>query len=98
MAYQVEIGSHAEAQFGQLDSRVAASIERKIVWLATNASDVIHRRLVGMPAELEGLCKRRIGGYRVLYWVCHVKKLPHCVGFNITRKSTAISDKNLATA
>src|SRR5439155_22561128 len=75
MAYQVEIGPQAQAQFGRLDSVIGVSIERKIVWLATNAPSLMHRRLVGMPKDLEGLCKLRIGDYRVLYWVYHEKKL-----------------------
>ena len=75
MAYQVEIGPQAETQFDRLDTAIAASIERRIVWLATNASSVVHRRLVGMPKDLEGLCKLRVGDYRVLYWVYHEKKL-----------------------
>jgi mRNA interferase RelE/StbE len=75
MAYQVEIGPQADAQFDKLDSAIAASVERKIIWLATNAANVLHRRLVGMPDELEGLCKLRVGDYRVLYWVYHDKKL-----------------------
>jgi len=75
MAYQVEIGPQAQAQFDRLDSVIGVSIERKIVWLATNAPSLMHRRLVGMPKDLEGLCKLRIGDYRVLYWVYHEKKL-----------------------
>lgn len=55
----------------RLDAAVAASIERKIIWLAVNAGVVMHRRLVGMPDDLEGLCKLRVGDYRVLYWVHH---------------------------
>ena len=27
-----------------------------------------HRRLVGMPEDLAGLCKLRVGDYRALYW------------------------------
>ena len=69
MAYRVEIGPHAQTQFDKLDPTVAAGIERKIIWLATNAENIIHRRLVDMPEELQGLCKLRIGDYRVLYWV-----------------------------
>lgn len=59
----------------RLDAAVSASIERKIIWLAVNAGAVMHRRLVGMPPELEGLCKLRIGDYRVLYWVYHDREL-----------------------
>ena len=75
MAYQVEIGPQAQAQFDRLDTAIAASIERKIIWLALNAHVIVHRRLVGMPAEIEGLCKLRVGDYRVLYWVYHEQKL-----------------------
>ena len=69
MAYRIEIGPRAQTQFDELDPTLAASIERKIIWLATNADSVVHRRLVGMPEALQGLCKLRVGDYRVLYWV-----------------------------
>ena len=69
MAYRVEIGSEADAQLAALDSAIGASVERKIRWLAENAGAVIHRRLVGMPDELAGLCKLRVGDWRILYGV-----------------------------
>jgi mRNA interferase RelE/StbE len=75
MAYRVEIGPHAQTQFHKLDPTIVAAIERKIIWLAVNAKTVVHRRLAGMPDELEGLCKLRIGDYRVLYWVYHSSQL-----------------------
>lgn len=75
MAYRVEIGSQAQSQFDSLDSTIAASIERKIIWLATNADSIMHRRLVGMTEELQGLCKLRVGDYRVLYWLYSPDKL-----------------------
>jgi hypothetical protein len=31
-----------------------------------NAAAIIHRRLVGMPDELAGLCKLRVGDWRIL--------------------------------
>lgn len=68
MAYRVEVGSRADAQLAELDSAIGASVERKIAWLAENAAAVIHRRLVGMPDELAGLCKLRVGDWRILYW------------------------------
>lgn len=34
-----------------------------------NAAAMVHRRLVGMPEDLAGLCKLRIGDWRILYWV-----------------------------
>jgi mRNA interferase RelE/StbE len=69
MAYRVEVGSRADAQLAQLDSAIGASVERKILWLAENAAVMVHRRLVGMPDDLAGLCKLRIGDWRILYWV-----------------------------
>ena len=68
MSYRVEIGSAADAQLADLDSAIGASVERKIQWLAENASVMVHRRLVGMPEDLAGLCKLRVGDYRILYW------------------------------
>jgi mRNA-degrading endonuclease RelE of RelBE toxin-antitoxin system len=54
---------------------IGASVERKILWLAENAAAVIHRRLVGMPDELAGLCKLRVGDWRILDWVYPAQSL-----------------------
>jgi len=73
--YEVEIGSKAQKQLDSLDAVIAVSIERKILWLSENAADLVHRRLVGMPGDLEGLSKVRLGDYRILYWIYPEKKL-----------------------
>jgi len=52
-----------------------AAVERKIIWLAQNAAVMVHRRLVGMPDELAGLCKVRVGDRRILYSVYHAEKI-----------------------
>jgi mRNA interferase RelE/StbE len=75
MSYRVEIGSKADAQLAGLDSAVGAGIERKILWLSENAAVMIHRRLVGMPDDLAGLCKLRIGDWRILYWIYHKEEV-----------------------
>ena len=75
MPYQVEVGGKADAQLAGLDAAMGASVERKIQWLAENAAGMVHRRLVGMPEDLAGLCKLRVGDYRILYWVYPLKKL-----------------------
>lgn len=75
MPYRVEIGLRAEAQLVQLNPTIGLSIERKIQWLAENATVMVHRRLVGMPDDLAGLCKLRVGDYRILYWVYHSQAL-----------------------
>jgi mRNA-degrading endonuclease RelE of RelBE toxin-antitoxin system len=64
MGYRVEVSSRADSQLAELDPIIGASIERKIAWLAENASVMVHRRLVGMPNDLAGLCKLRIGDWR----------------------------------
>jgi mRNA interferase RelE/StbE len=71
MAYRVEVGLRADAQLAGLDSAIGASLERKILWLAENASAIVHRRLAGMPDDLAGLCKMRVGDWRILYWIYH---------------------------
>ena len=63
MPYRIEVGAKAEAQLAALDPVIGASVERKIAWLAENADQMVHRRLVGMPEDLAGLCKLRIGDY-----------------------------------
>lgn len=74
MAYRVEVGSGADSQLKELDSAVGAAVERKIIWLSENAAVMIHRRLVGMPEDLAGLCKLRVGDWRILYWIYHPEK------------------------
>lgn len=69
MPYEIEVGGKADAQLAALDSAIGASVERKIQWLAENAAGMVHRRLVGMSEDLAGLCKLRVGDYRILYWV-----------------------------
>ena len=64
-AYRIETGLKADAQLARLDAAIGTSVERKILWLSQNAAGMVHRRLVGMPDELSGLCKLRVGDYRV---------------------------------
>jgi mRNA interferase RelE/StbE len=75
MAYRVEVGPKANAQLSELDSTIGSAVEHKIIWLAQNAAVMIHRRLVGMPDDLAGLCKIRVGDWRVLYWIYHAEKI-----------------------
>ncbi len=73
--YKIEIGIKADAQLAGLDAAVGMSVERKIQWLAENAGALVHRRLVGMPEDLAGLCKLRVGDYRILYWPYHAQRV-----------------------
>ncbi len=75
MSYAIEIGPKADAQLAALEAAIGASVERKLAWLGQNAANVVHRRLVNMPEDLSGLCKLRVGDYRILYWIYHSQKL-----------------------
>jgi mRNA interferase RelE/StbE len=75
MGYRVEVSSRADSQLAKLDPVIGVNIERKIIWLAENASAIVHRRLVGMPDDLSGLCKLRVGDWRILYWIYHSEKV-----------------------
>lgn len=73
--FAIEVSARADAQLAELDPAIGASVERKIQWLAGNAAAMVHRRLVGMPDDLEGLCKLRIGDWRILYWIYHREQI-----------------------
>jgi len=74
-SFRVEIGKRADGQLASLDAVIGAGVERRIQWLADNAGVMVHRRLVGMPEDLAGLCKLRIGDWRILYWVYPAQEL-----------------------
>ena len=45
-------------------------------WYAEDAVPLDRERLHGVaPDDLAGLCKLRVGDYRILYWVYPAKKL-----------------------
>ena len=68
MAYRVTVLPTAEADLDQLDATVRRRILRRLVWLAANASEMVHHRLANLSDDLAGLCRLRVGDYRILYW------------------------------
>ena len=44
-------------------------ISQKIDRLSENADKIIHHPLTSLPDDLRGLCRIRVGDYRILYWV-----------------------------
>ncbi|HLA00373.1 MAG TPA: type II toxin-antitoxin system RelE/ParE family toxin [Thermodesulfovibrionales bacterium] len=72
--YKVTFLPDAEASFGKLDKPMQGRIAEKIDWLAENADKVIHHLLKSMPDDLKGLCRIRIGDYRIIYWVYNEEK------------------------
>ena len=92
MPYTIEIAGKADAQLAALDSAIGASVERKIQWLAENAAGMVHRRLVGMPEDLAGLCKLRVGDYRFSIGCIPRRNSSASTAFNTAPKSIANSD------
>ena len=54
----------AEADVRRLDPAVADRVIRKLRWLAENVDSIRAETLTG---RLQGVCKLRVGSYRVLY-------------------------------
>lgn len=67
--FKVTFLPDAEGTFKKLDKPVQKRIAEKIDWLAENADKIIHHPLTSLPDDLRGLCRMRIGDYRILYWV-----------------------------
>jgi addiction module RelE/StbE family toxin len=65
----------AESSFKKLDKSVQLRIADKIDWLAGNADKVIHHPLTSLPDDLKGLCRVRVGDYRIIYWLYNTDKM-----------------------
>jgi mRNA-degrading endonuclease RelE of RelBE toxin-antitoxin system len=74
MSYDVELADQAKSRLKKMDRSEALRILRKLSWLAENAAVVEHDRLTNPPPRLAGVCKHRVGPYRVIYWVDHVEE------------------------
>lgn len=64
MTYSVAWTPAAEADLRRLDARVAERIAAKIEWLSENADTA---RVETLTGRWRGVCKLRVGNYRVLY-------------------------------
>jgi addiction module RelE/StbE family toxin len=67
--YQVIFLPDAEASFKKLDKMIRLRVAEKIDWLSENANKIIHHPLKSLPDDLKGLCRMRVGDYRIIYWV-----------------------------
>jgi mRNA-degrading endonuclease RelE of RelBE toxin-antitoxin system len=74
VAYRIVVLASAESDLENLDSVVRQRILRRLVWLGENASQIVHYQLTNMPEHLVGLCRLRVGDYRVVYWVYHQRQ------------------------
>ncbi len=62
--WSVRLLREAVEDVAALDAAVAERVERKLLWLAERADEVMDVRLHG---DLSGLSKLRVGPWRVLY-------------------------------
>jgi mRNA interferase RelE/StbE len=67
--YKVILLPAAEESFGKLDTFTKRRVAHKIDWLSENARKIIHHPLKSLPHDLRGLCRMRVGDYRIIYWV-----------------------------
>ena len=75
MAHRVVVLPSAVADLEGLDPAARRRVLRRLVWLGRNASQVIHHRLANLPDALSGLCRFRVGDYRILYWPYPARRL-----------------------
>lgn len=58
--------------FKKLDKEIQKRIKEKIKFLAENPQLI--KKFYYSPRELSALCKYRVGDWRILFWVNHIKK------------------------
>lgn len=67
--YKIILLPDAEESLKKLDKFIQKRIAQKIDWITINADKAIHHPLTSLPDDLRGLCRIRVGDYRILYWV-----------------------------
>jgi len=72
--FEVTLLPDAEAAFSKLDRAMQIRIGQKIDWLSENAAVMVHHPLTSLPDDLRGLCRIRVGDYRIIYWVYQGEK------------------------
>jgi mRNA interferase RelE/StbE len=68
VAFKIDLLDPAVGNLAALSQDVRNRIVKKLRWLGENAALVVHHRLSNMPIDLAGLCRMRVGDYRILYW------------------------------
>lgn len=72
--YRVAFDKEAEADLARIDKPNAQRIVKRIRWLAENFDNLSPELLTG---PWKGMCKLRVGDYRVIYTVS--SKQPHTI-------------------
>lgn len=65
-AFEVRVQPEAAEQLQALDPRVRRQVREKLSWLGDLAEEIRH---LPLHRDLAGLCKRRVGSYRIVYQV-----------------------------
>ncbi len=67
--YKIILLPTAQKHLDSLDRALKDRLLAKIKWLCRNPEILGQQPLSGLPPELKGLCKYRVGDYRILYRV-----------------------------
>ena len=71
ITYQIILTNRAENDLRALDTPIARRMMEKLQWLGKYAAQIVHHSLTSMPEDLKGLCRLRVGDWRILYRVYH---------------------------
>jgi len=79
MPFEVTLQPEAVANFKSLDPEIRQRVRKKLIWLAEHSDDIRHASL---SENLAGLCKLRVGSYRVVYELVVEKRrlVVHAIG------------------
>lgn len=67
--YKVTLLPDAERSLRKLTGAPLERVTAKIGWLQQKADLIIHHPLSSLPNDLKGLCRVRVGNYRIIYWI-----------------------------
>jgi mRNA-degrading endonuclease RelE of RelBE toxin-antitoxin system len=67
--YKVTFLPEAERSLKKLSGEPFARIVEKIDWLQKKSDLIVHHPLTSLPDDLKGLCRVRVGDYRIIYWI-----------------------------
>ncbi len=71
--YRIDTTPEFDRNVKALDPSIAARVIKKVEWLAQHP-ELLKNPLKGMPEDLKGLQKYKVGDYRVLFWAEHHHK------------------------
>lgn len=67
--YRIILLPEAERDLKKLDKENLRRVVEKIDWLQDKAGAIVHHPLTSLPDDLKGLCRIRVGDYRIVYWL-----------------------------